>query len=235
MFKSDKKLLVSGCGITFSGQSARTWVNILSLAGADIVDVGGPAVSNQWIINRAFLQLEADPTIRQAVIQLTAIGKLDVEVDDERIKVLVEPDSIRDFTVDNVWPSSASEEHESKRLWKQWLSSPGLEQQDIICKLRLLKYWCDAHQVDLVVVQGYDLRWSQDQQSQLASVIDNIEYNIMDEYCNTDWYSSKHSIDVPVIGFQFELASKLAQQIRPDLVDQVEKIRQSFARSRRNS
>jgi len=235
MFKSDKKLLVSGCGITFSGQTAKTWVNILSLAGADIVDVGGPAVSNQWIINRAFLQLEADPTIRQAIIQLTAIGKLDVEVDDERIKVLVEPDSIRDFTVDNVWPSSASEEHVSKRLWKQWLSSPGLEQQDIICKLRLLKYWCDAHQVDLVVVQGYDLRWSQDQQGQLASVIDNIEYNIMDEYCNTDWYSSKHSIDVPVIGFQFELASKLAQQIRPDLVDQVEKIRQSFARSRRNS
>jgi hypothetical protein len=235
MFKSDKKLLVSGCGITFSGQAARTWVNILSLAGADIVDVGGPAVSNQWIINRAFLQLEADPTIRQAVIQLTAIGKLDVEVDDERIKVLVEPDSIRDFTVDNVWPSSASEEHESKRLWKQWLSSPGLEQQDIICKLRLLKYWCDAHQVDLVVVQGYDLRWSQDQQGQLASVIDNIEYNIMDEYRNTDWYSSKHSIDVPVIGFQFELALKLAQQIRPDLVDRVEKICQDFARSRRNS
>ena len=108
MSKSDKKLLVSGCGITFSGQTSKTWVNILSVAGADIIDVGAPAVSNQWIINRAFLQLEADPEIKKAIIQLTAIGKLDVEIDDERVKVLVEPDSIRDFTVDNVWPSSFS-------------------------------------------------------------------------------------------------------------------------------
>ncbi len=166
MYKYDKKLLVSGCGISFGGQTARTWVNILSLAGADITDVGGPAVSNQWIINRAFLQLEADSDIRQAVIQLTAIGKLDVEINNERIKTLVEPDPIRNFTVDDVWPSSASEEHESKRLWKQWLCSPKLEQQDVICKLRLLKHWCDTHDVKLTVIQGYDMLWDNDQHAQ---------------------------------------------------------------------
>ena len=233
MYKYDKKILVSGCGITFSGQQAKTWVNILSLAGADIIDVGGPAVSNQWIINRVFLQLEADPDIRQAVIQLTAIGKLDVEINDERIETLVEPDTIRNFTVDNVWPSSASVEHPSKQLWKQWLFSPKLEQQDVICKLRLLKHWCDTHDVKLTVIQGYKMLWDKDQQAQLASVINDLDYNIMDHYHSTDWYNSHIDIDVPVMGFQFEIARAIAQQVDFRLVDQVEKIYQDFARSRR--
>lgn len=233
MYKSDKKLLVSGCGITFSGQASKTWVNILGLAGADIVDVSGPAISNQWIINRAFLQLEDDPEIQQVIIQLTALCKLDVEINDERIKTLVEPDTVRNFTVDDVWPSSTSEEHDSKRLWRQWLCSPRLEQQDIICKLKLLKHWCDTHEVDLVVVQGYDLHWDQQQKTQMASVINDIDYNIMDEYHNTAWHHNKNSIDVPVLGYQFELALKLAQQICPELLAQIEKIHQDFARSRR--
>jgi hypothetical protein len=232
MFKYDKKLLVSGCGISFSGQTARTWVNILSLAGADITDVGGPAVSNQWIINRAFLQLEADPDIRQAVIQLTAIGKLDVEITDERIATLVEPDTIRNFTVDDVWPSSASLEHPSKQLWKQWLFSPKLEQQDVICKLRLLKHWCDTHDVKLTVIQGYKMLWDKDQQAQLASVIDDLSYNIMDHYHSTDWYNSHGNIDVPVLGFQFEIARAVAQQVDLGLADRVEKICQDFIKSR---
>lgn len=232
MFKYDKKLLVSGCGITFSGQQAKTWVNILSVAGADIVDVGGPAVSNQWIINRAFLQLEADPDIRQAVIQLTAIGKLDVEINDERIETLVEPDPIRNFTVDDVWPSSASVEHPSKQLWKQWLCSPKLEQQDVICKLRLLKHWCDTHDVKLTVIQGYEMFWDKDQHAQLTSIMHDIGYNIMDHYQGTDWYNSHGDIDVPVLGFQFEIAQAVAQQIDPGLADRVEKIRQDFTKSR---
>jgi hypothetical protein len=232
MYKYDKKLLVSGCGISFGGQTARTWVNILSLAGADITDVGGPAVSNQWIINRAFLQLEADSDIRQAVIQLTAIGKLDVEINNERIKTLVEPDPIRNFTVDDVWPSSASTEHPSKQLWKQWLFSPKLEQQDVICKLRLLKHWCVMHDVKLTVIQGYRMLWDQDQQAQLASVINDLNYNIMDHYHSTDWYNSHGNIDVPVLGFQFDIAKVIAQQINPELMNRVEKIRQDFAKSR---
>lgn len=232
MYKSDKKLLVSGCGISFSGQQAKTWVNILSLAGADIVDAGAPAVSNQWIINRAFLQLEANPDIKQAVLQLTALNKLDVEVDDERIAALVEPDSIRNFTVDDVWPSSASEEHESKRLWKQWLSSPGLERQDVLCKLKLLKHWCNTNNVNLVVIQGYEMFWDSNQQAQLESIIHNIDYNIMDHYQSTTWYVGDHAIDVPVLGFQFEIALSVTQQVDPALTERVEKIRQDFAKSR---
>jgi hypothetical protein len=235
MYKYDKKILVSGCGISFSGQQAKTWVNILGLACADIVDTGAPAVSNQWIINRAFLQLEADPEIQQVIIQLTALGKLDVEINDERIETLVEPDTVRNFTVDNVWPSSTSEEHKSKQLWKQWLSSPALEQQDIICKLKLLKHWCNTHQVDLEIVQGYNLHWNQSQKTQLLSVINDVDYNIIDEYHNTAWYHNNNSVDVPVLGFQFELALKMAQQLCPELLAQIEKIHQDFARSQRYS
>lgn len=232
MSQSDKKLLVSGCGITFSGQQAKTWVNILSLAGADIIDVSGPAVSNQWILNRAFLHMAGDSTIGQTVIQLTALNKLDVEINSERIATLVDPDPIRNFTVDDVWPSSASTEHESKRLWQQWLSSPGLERQDIMCKLLMLKHWCDTHGIDLVVVQGYDLFWNDDQRAQLSAVITDIDRNIMDDYRATEWYDRSQTIDVPVLGFQFELAAKLCQVTRPDLVDKIQKFRQDFDQRR---
>jgi hypothetical protein len=203
----------------------------MGVAGANIVDVGAPAVSNQWILNRAFLQLEQDPQIKKAIIQLTSIGKLDVEVNDERIKVLVEPDSIRSFTIDNIWPSSASTEHESKLLWKQWLLSPGLEQQDIICKLKLLKHWCCTHEVELLVVQGYDLGWNGQQQQALLGIIDNIDYIIMDEYKTTHWYNSNATIDVPVLGYQFELANRLSAQLVPELVDRISKMQQQHIRS----
>lgn len=232
MYKCDKKLLVSGCGISFSGQQAKTWVNILSLAGVDIVDVGAPAVSNQWIINHAFLQLEADPTIQQAVLQLTALGKLDVEITDERVKTLVEPDPVRNFTVDDVWPSSASLAHPSKQLWRQWLFSPKLEQQDVMCKLRLLKHWCNTHQVKLTVIQGYNMFWEEDQCSQVTSIIHDIDYNIIDHYQSTDWYVNNQEIDVPVLGFQFDIAQAIAQEVDSDLADRVEKIRQDFVKSR---
>jgi hypothetical protein len=230
---SDKKLLVSGCGITFSGQTHRTWVNVLSIAGADIVDVSGPAVSNQWILNRAFMQLEADKNIKKVVIQLTACGKLDVEVNEERIKTLVDPDSVRNFTVDDVWPSSFSLEHESKRLWKQWLFSFGLEQQDVICKLKLLRHWCDTHQIQLLVIQGYDMHWSSVQQTQLTHIIDRVDYTIMDEYKNTKWYQSNSGVDTPVLEYQIELAIDIAKQIQPDLLPRIEKIQQGFVKSSR--
>jgi hypothetical protein len=75
--------------------------------------------------------------------------------------------------------------------------------------------------------------WDKDQQAQLASVIDNIEYNIMDHYQGTEWYNSHGNIDVPVIGFQFEIARVVAQQVDVGLVDRVEKICQDFVKSRR--
>jgi hypothetical protein len=52
---SNKKILISGCGFSFSKQERKTWVNVLKSVGVNIVDVGGPAVSNQWILNKTFI------------------------------------------------------------------------------------------------------------------------------------------------------------------------------------
>lgn len=224
MFKYDNKILVSGCGISFSGQDAKTWVNILSLTGMDIVDVGAPAVSNQWILNRAFMQLETDPEIKQVIVQLTAIGKLDVEVNADRIRVLVAPDSVRNFTVDDIWPSSFSCEHESKRLWQQWLYSPSLEKQDVVCKLKLLKHWCDTQKIRLLVVQGYDMKWNATEKEQLSDIIQNIEYNIIEDYKNTEWHKQNPQADVPVLEYQIKLAKTIAESFCPDLEPHLEKI-----------
>ena len=70
MLLSNKKVLVSGCGFSFGGQERKTWVNVLKSVGVNIVDVGGPAVSNQWILNQAFLKLLEDESINQVILQL---------------------------------------------------------------------------------------------------------------------------------------------------------------------
>ena len=143
---SSTKILVSGCGITFSNQKLKTWPNILQLAGCTVIDVGGPAVSNQWIINKTFLGLQKYPDVKTAIVQLTTLGKLDVEVDLERIDALVKPDPLRNFIIDKnlqvksgnqientgTWPSSGSTHHESKKHWYKWLFSPALDRKSVV-------------------------------------------------------------------------------------------------------
>jgi predicted molibdopterin-dependent oxidoreductase YjgC len=77
--------------------------------------------------------------------------------------------------------------------------------------------------------------WEEDQRSQITPIIHNIDYNIIDHYQSTDWYVNNQGIDVPVLGFQFDIARAVAQEIDPDLVDRVEKIRQDFVKSRASS
>lgn len=226
MLQSKTKLLVSGCGITWTGQPARTWATVLKLTGIDVVDVSGPAVSNQWIVNRAFLQLQQDPEIKHAIIQLTALGKLDVEVDVARELALVKSDSKRNFVIDGVWPSSTSVEHPAKAAWRELLFSPRLEQQDLEVKLTLLQAWCKTNGVKLLIVQGYEMHWhNQDTMSQL---IDRIDWNIMSDYQQTNWYLADAEHDVPVIEYQFELAVDLAKRILPSITDKLQQVYQRY-------
>ena len=75
---------------------------MLRASGVDITDTGGPAVSNQWIINRAFLNM-LEQHHDHAIIQLTSIGKLDVEIiHNNRYRDLVCTDSLRNFSVDDI-------------------------------------------------------------------------------------------------------------------------------------
>ena len=45
-------ILISGCGISYSKQAKPTWVKVLQLCKLPIIDLGGPAVSNEYILNK---------------------------------------------------------------------------------------------------------------------------------------------------------------------------------------
>jgi hypothetical protein len=231
MLQSRTKLLVSGCGITYTGQPARTWATILKLAGVNVIDVSGPAVSNQWIVNRAFMKLQQDPEIKHAIVQLTALGKLDVEVDLARELALVKSDSTRNFVIDGVWPSSTSIEHPAKATWREMLFSPRLEQQDLEVKLTLLQDWCKQRDIQLLVIQGYDMQWHN--QEKMGTIVNDIEWNVMLDYQRTNWYQSDAEKDVPVTEYQFELAIRLTQRILPSYTDKLQKIYQQYLTCRR--
>jgi hypothetical protein len=231
MLLLNKKILTSGCGVSWSGQNKKTWVNILKTLGGNIEDVGGPAVSNQWVLDCAIDRITQSTDITHAIIQLTSLGKLDVEVDQERIDELVATDSLRNFTIQGVWPSSVSQEHQSKQLWNKWLSSPGLELQSVCCKLVLLSHWCLSHNIKLIVFQGYDLPWTNNQKSQLCGTLNFDvmaavpEYQISDFY---QWHDHAKQNTVPCLEFQFELAHRVSKQIDLVLYDRVEMARQQY-------
>ena len=224
MSQSNKKYLVSGCGLSFGGQERKTWVNVLRTAGLNIADVGGPAVSNQWILNKAITAV-FENNYDCVIIQLTSLGKLDVEVDPERIKELVEPDTVRNFTYQNIWPSSASLEHTSKQLWRQWLSSPGLEMEDLVCKLLLLDAYCRSRRIQLQVYQGYSIPWSDTPRFMIADIV-RTNTNLYDAYPKSDYYQyHDHSNSVPCLLYQFELAEQIARDCCPEILDRVKKTR----------
>lgn len=248
MLLSNTKILVSGCGITFSKQSVKTWPNILQMTGCSITDVSGPAVSNQWIVNKAFLGLQQNPDIKTAIVQLSSLGKLDVEVDQERINELVIPDPLRDFVIDHdfqvqskeqiknsgVWPSSVSEHHESKKQWRKWLFSPKLETEELYCKLILLDYYCQEHQIKLHVYQGYDIPWTIQQSSNLENIIKNIDSCWYTEYLESPHYQQSNYQDstVPGIGYQIELACIVGKTL-PELVqNKLTKFKLAYERNR---
>ena len=147
-------ILISGCGYSFSKQERKTWVNVLQSSGIKVTDVGGPAVSNQYILNKTIVELQNNK-YDFVLIQLTSIGKLDVTVNQERIAELVETDSLRNFTWNGIWPSSHSDDHVSKKLYNHWLVSPELEVEDIFCKLLLL----NKLYKNIFVLQAYDIPW----------------------------------------------------------------------------
>ena len=223
MSKLSKKFLISGCGISWSGQEKKTWVNIFRAAGLKITDVGGPAVSNQWILNKVIIELW-DSYYDTVIIQLTSLGKLDVEVDSKRTNELVNNDSIRNFTYKGVWPSSTSDDHDSKKLYYKWLFSPKLEIEDIVCKLLLLSILCKQKNTKLYVYQGYEILWSDAQQKLLDNIITDSTI-LYDEYLNSKHYEfHDHMNTVPGISYQFSLAKMIAYRCCPEIIERINKM-----------
>lgn len=222
---SKQKILISGCGISWSGQEGRkTWGNILKVAGVDIVDTGGPAVSNQWILNRA-IEYVLHNSVDAVVIQLSSLGKLDVEVTSERELSLVQPDTLRNFVIDGVWPSSASLEHPSKKMWYDYLYSPRLELQDIKIKLELLKFYCKHNNIQLLVLKGYDLP-----NCDFNDLIYN-EVPLYDQYLSNPMYvyhDEAKQMSVPCIEFQFTLAYLIIKALGIDVIPRLDVIQAQY-------
>jgi hypothetical protein len=228
---SRSKTLISGCGLSWSGQSRKTWVSMLRVAGVDIEDLGGPAVSNNWIIDRVALSLLERKDVGRVILQLTALGKLDVSINEERYDELVRNDSQRNFVYQGVWPSSSSQEHVSKQLWYHWLYSPDLEVRDLEVKLRLLDSYCSNNQVELVVLQGYHIPWRQYGAGSVLDVLDDAEQNLYQQYLHSDRYQyHDHSQGnaVPELGWQFETARQMCQRFWPQHVDQLQRLRDAL-------
>lgn len=249
MSLSDTTVLVNGCGITCSQQKIKTWANILQLAGCKIVDVSGPAVSNQWILNKTLLGLQRHPDVKTAVIQLTSLGKLDVYVDQKRIDQLVVKDPLRNFIIDEnfevktlgqintsgIWPSSGSNHHESKKQWYEWLVSPFLEKEDIYCKLILLNDYCQQRDIKLHVYQGYNINWNSQQIIELQSIIKNINSSFWSEYSQSLHYL-KHDDNqtaVPGMGYQIEIAQIIATNLPQIIQDKLVKFKSAYDNSQK--
>jgi hypothetical protein len=234
----NKKILVSGCGLSWGSQERKTWVNILKIGGASIIDVGGPAVSNQWIINQSILQAMSNRDITHVVIQLTSIGKLDVETTPERIAELVVPDQLRNFTFNGIWPSSHSTNHPAKQLSKKWLSSPSLELEDIFCKLVLFSEWCCSQNIKLLVFQGYPLPWTEEQLPKVKTIIADINKVAGQEYQTSSYYAKHDHTNqntVPCLDYQFELANYVSQHISSKINQQVLKIKSQYFKKHDNT
>lgn len=225
MSSLNKKLLISGCGLSYSGQERKTWVKIFKVMGVPLHDVGGPAVSNQWILNKTFAELLDNDSYNKVIVQLTAIGKLDVEIDDERVQELVKNDSIRNFTFRGIWPSSASEDHASKKLWYKWLYSPGLEVEDLFCKLILLENFCRTKNIQLFVFQGYPIPWTDAQRNRLQDIVIDIDDWLYRAYPDSEHYKfHDHTNSVPSLSYQIVLARYIAQKCGIEIENKLHKL-----------
>ena len=230
MSSSNKKLLISGCGFSWGRQKRKTWVNVLRAAGADITDVGGPAVSNQWILDRAFLAMLEDH-YDHAVIQITSIGKLDVEIQGTRYRDLVATDSLRSFVVDDIWPSSHSTEHPAKSLYNEFLLSPGLETQELFCRLLLLENWCKTHGTRLTVLQPYHIPWTAQQRERLAHLIDHMEMPLYEQYQASKHYEHhdhQNENMVPCVDYHCDVAMYVAVKAVPEVVHRLVRIQETY-------
>lgn len=200
------KILISGCGLTFSGERP-TWTKVLKLAGADMLDLSGPAISNTLILNNLLSALYTDATFSHVICQLTSMGKLDVELNNNN-RFLMETDSIRNFSFQGYWPSSVSLDNDIKKNWKEYLYSPSLEEQDVIFKCLLLEKLCEEKNIPLLILLGYDIDWT----NPLHTEVTFNEYIIYNEYKKDPSYDPKNNTpanNVPVTEFQIRLAKHI--------------------------
>jgi hypothetical protein len=227
MLNLRKKLLVNGCGLTFGGQSVKSWPQILTAVGLDIVNLSAPAVSNQWIVDRTAEYLLTHDDVDIVIVQLTSVGKLDVEIVDDRQVELVETDSVRNFVWQGVWPSSSSSEHLSKQLYYKHLYSPTLLTKELAVKLSLLDYYCKQKSITLLVCQGYDILWTPDDLTLVANIIQNLDLSWGTEYRLSSYYREEDI--VPCVHWFIEKALEISKKLELGVEEKIKKIQQFYS------
>mgnify|MGYP000898489409 CR=1 FL=1 len=214
------KILVSGCGITFSGERP-TWSKVLRISGYSVTDVSGPAISNHLILNQ-LLQKVYEENFDHVICQLTSFGKLDVELNREN-QSLMNNDSLRNFSYNGYWPSSHSTEHKVKRDYEKYLYSPSLDEQDTIFKLLLLQSKCNESNTELHIIQGYPLVWKNKLVDRLG--IDT-KFSIYEMYKNSKFYMDhdySNNNTVPNKHFQIYFAKHIAKEYLKEIKPALEK------------
>jgi hypothetical protein len=138
---------------------------------------------------------------------------------------LVINDSVRNFTYKGIWPSSSSDDHASKQLYYKWLYSPGLEIEDLLCKLILLNHLCNQRGINLYVFQGYPIPWTDKQKEWLNNIIHDLDSDLYSPYPGSEHYQfHDHANTVPCISYQFVLAKMIAGICCPDALDKINKL-----------
>lgn len=200
-------ILISGCGISWSGQVKPTWVKVLKLCKLPIIDLGGPAVSNEYILNKLIKHLMNNDEVSHVICQLTSLAKLDVEVDEQRHKEMVEPDPLRNFIHDGVWPSSVSKLHPAKQSYYKYLYSKNIELDNTLIKMYTLQKMCDDRKIKLLFLQGYPVDWPET--NILGNLNMDLNYIIETHYHQSQYYrlhDHENENTVPCTEFQKHLA-----------------------------
>ena len=204
-------ILISGCGITFQGKDP-TWAKVFRLAGAKMKDVSGPAISNDLIVNTLLEELYQN-NYTHVICQLTNWQKLDVEVNEHNVDIM-KSDSVRNFSHKGYWPSSTSTEHESKQMYYKYLYSPRMEEQNIILKLLLLQKLCEEKNIALMILQGYNLNWTNELHKQIKLFENFIVY---DDYVSSEFYNGHQIGLVPSKDYMIQLAKKINTHLKLNL------------------
>ena len=210
-------ILLSGCGITFRGENKPTWTNVLKMAGLNLKDLSGPAISNTLILNSLIMEMYKG-TYDNVICQLSNHGKLDIELN-ENNTVLMQKDPIRNFSFQGYWPSSMSNDSDAKKIFYKYLYSPTLEQQDTILKLLHLQQLCRNTHTKFFVVQGYKINWCPKLLDLVAKLNYNKQFVIYDDYVNHETYAHHdHSNNntVPCVQYQTVLAKYINDNFLKD-------------------
>ena len=153
----DSKILISGCGISYGKGETPTWINVLQICGLNIKDLTGPGITNSLILNLLIEELHKN-TYSHVICQLTQLGKLDVELNDNN-RSLMENDTLRNYSFGDYWPSSFSRDHIAKKMYYDYLYSPSIEEQDLIIKILYLQELCQKKNIRLCIFQGSEIKW----------------------------------------------------------------------------